>query len=63
VGTAMLNFILEYLRLNSIQRIILWGGVQADNEKAVQYYLKNHFPILGEFEYNGRNYDMMYKLD
>jgi diamine N-acetyltransferase len=58
-GTAMLNFITEDLKSSSIHRIILWGGVQAGNEKAVQYYLKNQFRILGEFEYNGKNYDMI----
>jgi hypothetical protein len=40
-------------------RIILWGGVQVENKKAVGYYLKNGFSILGQFEYNGANYDMV----
>ncbi len=62
VGTAMLQFIKEELKQTSIQRIILWGGVQAGNEKAVNYYLKHQFRILGEFEYNGKNYDMVFDM-
>lgn len=41
------------------KRIILWGGVQAGNEKAVSYYLKHGFRTVGQFEHNGNNYDMI----
>lgn len=60
VGTAMLQFIKQELLQRAMQRIILWGGVQAGNEKAVNYYLKHQFRILGEFDYNGKNYDMIF---
>ena len=59
IGNALFRFILSELKTNGIKRIILWGGVQADNEKAVKFYLKNGFQILGQFEYHGINYDMM----
>lgn len=59
VGNSLFRFVLSALKTMGIRRIILWGGVQADNYKAVNYYNKNGFTTLGEFEYNGRNYDMI----
>jgi GNAT superfamily N-acetyltransferase len=59
LGNCMFNYILTDLKALNIKRIILWGGVQCSNEKAVKFYLRNGFRILGEFEYNGRNYDMV----
>ena len=59
IGYHLLQFIEGELKIMKRQRIILWGGVQKENEKAVQYYLKNGFITLGEFEYNGPNYDMV----
>jgi GNAT superfamily N-acetyltransferase len=59
IGNHMFHFILDDLKSKGIQRIILWGGVQCSNEKAVNYYKKNNFRILGEFWYNGANYDMI----
>jgi diamine N-acetyltransferase len=58
VGNAMLQFIISDLKIRGIDRIILWGGVQGDNQKAVNYYLKNGFTILGQFTHHGENYDM-----
>jgi ribosomal protein S18 acetylase RimI-like enzyme len=59
VGTRLFNLILEELKSRNINRIILWGGVQCSNHLAVHYYQKLGFEILGEFEYYGRNYDML----
>jgi ribosomal protein S18 acetylase RimI-like enzyme len=59
IGDMMLSYILDELREMHIKRVILWGGVQANNEKAINYYLKNGFRILGQFEYYGLNLDMM----
>ncbi len=59
IGNCMFHIILEDLKSKGIQRIILWGGVQCSNEKAVNYYKRNNFRILGEFEYHGTNYDMI----
>jgi len=63
IGDLMLSYIHSILIQQDINHIILWGGVQADNQKAINYYLKNGFKILGEFEYHGRNYDMVFKFD
>jgi diamine N-acetyltransferase len=62
VGNSLFNFILPDLIADGIKRIILWGGVQSDNIKAVNYYVKNGFRIVGEFQYNGPNYDMVLEL-
>lgn len=62
LGPAFLTYILQHLPSNSISRFILWGGVQVNNERAVAYYRKNNFIILGEFEYFGRNFDMIRNL-
>jgi GNAT superfamily N-acetyltransferase len=63
VGNSMFGFILSDLKLKGIRRIILWGGVQATNEKAVEFYLKNGFKTLGQFEHNGTNFDMIMNLN
>lgn len=59
IGKYLLEFISAELKCKGLQRIILWGGVQATNERAIQYYKKSGFSTLGEFLYNGLNYDMI----
>lgn len=59
IGKMLLDYILRELKMAGIQQVILWGGVQSNNEQAVIFYLKAGFKILGEFEYFGLNYDMM----
>jgi diamine N-acetyltransferase len=62
IGNNLFRFILSDLKTTGINRIILWGGVQADNVAAVNYYIKNGFKTLGQFNYNGYNYDMIFDL-
>jgi diamine N-acetyltransferase len=62
LGNALFHFVLNKLKLKSFKRIILWGGVQANNEKALNFYNKNGFIRLGGFEYNGWNYDMVKEI-
>ena len=62
VGNLVFHFIVKELRQAGIRRIILWGGVQCSNEKAVNFYLKNGFRTLGSFEYYGWNQDMVMEL-
>lgn len=62
IGDGVFRFILSDLSEKKRKRILLWGGVQADNQKAVNFYRKNGFVMLGEFEYNGPNYDMILNL-
>lgn len=59
IAKQILDMILADLKQQSINRIILWGGVQADNNKAILFYRKNGFITLGAFNYNGLNYDMI----
>ncbi len=63
VGNALFNFLLQDLTAKGIRRIILWGGVQSDNQKAVNYYLKNGFKKVGHFEHNGPNDDMILEIE
>jgi hypothetical protein len=62
VGNKLFHFILSDLKTDRIMRIILWGGVQVDNERAVSYYKRNDFKILGQFTHNGENYDMIFDI-
>lgn len=59
VGGLLLNFIEADLLEGGFKRIVLWGGVQSSNHNAVSFYVKNGFCMLGEFEHNGGNYDMV----
>jgi len=59
IGNSLFLYILKNLQSSGIKRTILWGGIQSDNEKAVNFYKKNGFRILGESEYNGPNHDMI----
>jgi GNAT superfamily N-acetyltransferase len=63
IGNLLFHFILDEFGKTDINRIILWGGVQAGNEKAVKFYEKNGFRTLGQFSHNGNNYDMTLDLD
>ena len=59
LGNIMFGFIVNHLKTMAIKRIILWGGVQSSNQRAVNYYTRHGFRNLGQFEYNGLNYDMI----
>lgn len=57
LGSVMLAYIIAK---TPSRRMILWGGVQASNERAVNYYCKFGFYKVGTFEdHNGGNYDMI----
>ena len=62
IGNGLFQYILSELHLTPVKRIILWGGVQASNETAISFYRKKGFRILGTFDYNGGNYDMVMDL-
>ncbi len=62
LGNMVFRFILSDLMPKGIRRIILWGGVQSTNDKAVGFYMKNGFRELGQFEHNGNNFDMMLEI-
>ena len=62
LGKKMFDTIKDQLVALGFKRVILWGGVQADNFLAVAYYKKLGFQVLGQFEYHGTNYDMILDL-
>ena len=62
VGAALFDFIATALKNKGFRRIILWGGVQSSNIKAVNFYIKKGFRIVGAFDYNGHNWDMVLDL-
>jgi GNAT superfamily N-acetyltransferase len=63
VGTAMFQYILLYLKNTGHRNLVLWGGVQALNRRAVHFYSKHHFKQAGSFWYQGKdNLDMFLEL-
>lgn len=61
IGSRVFDFIMKDLP-SDFKRMVLWGGVQADNSIAVAFYKRKKFQMLGEFEHNGNNFDMMLNL-
>ena len=61
-GKSMFQFILSHLKMTGIKRIILWGCVQADKNKAVNFYISTGFRTSGAFEYSGLNDDMIFEI-
>ncbi|MBQ1782735.1 MAG: GNAT family N-acetyltransferase [Gammaproteobacteria bacterium] len=59
VGSVLMAHVLSELEQRGQGQIVLWGGVQAGNTRACQFYRKFGFRQLGEFEHNGLNYDMI----
>lgn len=49
IGSRVFPFIMAVARRFGQQRIILWGGVLADNQRAIRYYEKVGFRALGRF--------------
>ncbi|MDW3195215.1 MAG: GNAT family N-acetyltransferase [Cytophagales bacterium] len=63
IGSIMLAYIENYLQPQAATHLVLWGGVQARNQRAIRYYEKNGFFKLGEFHYDGLdNWDMVKPL-
>jgi len=59
LGGQLFNFIQTELQARGIRRVILWGGVQTSNADALRFYGKMGFRVLGGFEYEGGNWDMV----
>ncbi|MFB4426825.1 GNAT family N-acetyltransferase [Streptomyces sp. QL37] len=49
VGTLILPLVADVARRLGRTRIILWGGVLADNARAIRHYEKNGFRRVGSF--------------
>ncbi len=62
LGKEVFYYILNDLSKGNVTRLILWGGVQTANQRAIRYYQQLGFRTLGYFEYHGWNADMVYEL-
>ncbi|MEO3822824.1 GNAT family N-acetyltransferase [Actinomadura sp. B10D3] len=64
VGTLAFPLITDAVRKLGRTRIILWGGVLADNARAIRFYEKNGFRYIGAFTGPDglRSLDMMLDL-
>ncbi len=63
LGSVMASFIEEDLKKKNIRHIILWGGVQATNTKAVNFYKKTGYQFIASFWYDEKdNHDMIKEL-
>ncbi|MFF7364076.1 GNAT family N-acetyltransferase [Streptomyces sp. NPDC008125] len=49
VGTRAFPLVTQAVRRLGRSRVILWGGVLADNARAIRYYEKNGFRPFGSF--------------
>ncbi len=63
LGTAMSACIEKELLDRGINKIILWGGVQASNLKAINFYKKRGYQFIASFWHDEKdNYDMINEL-
>ena len=62
IGTSLFYFVADKLVENGFEMILLWGGVSASNKRAMHFYDKIGFQVIGEFEHNGKNFDMVFML-
>ena len=63
LGSKMFSAILEDLKELSFKNIVLWGGVQATNTRAIHFYEKNGFTRIANFWYDNKdNIDMVLSI-
>lgn len=63
LGSLMFAAILAQIKLQGNHTIILWGGVQATNARAVHFYEKHGFQRKWNFWYDGKdNIDMLLNI-
>ena len=63
IGSLMNSIVEGDLNKRGIKNIILWGGVQATNEKAVNFYKKLCYQFVASFWHDGKdNFDMVKQL-
>ena len=62
IGSLVMTHALDVLRLLGKKRVILQGGVQQRNERAVHFYRKFGFETVGAFTTRIENYDMITEL-
>jgi len=61
LGSRLLPYVFDLARRFGQRQMILWGGVIAHNHRAIHYYQKHGFMIVGEFhkDANILCYDMI----
>ena len=62
VGSTVMAHMVELLRMLGKKHIVLQGGVQEKNQRAVHFYEKFGFEKAGEFQNRINNYDMVATL-
>ncbi len=62
IGSLMVSHLLRCAPLMGRTRIVLWGGVQATNDRAIHFYSKCGFRKVGEFYTDKNNWDMILLL-
>lgn len=62
LAQQLLDACRSFCQQNQAKRLLLWGGVQNNNERAIAFYRKNGFEPIGQFEHQGQNTDMMLVL-
>ncbi len=63
VGSLVMKHLLHVATVLGRKRIVLWGGVQARNARAVNFYTKWGFRKVGEFYAHGLdNFDMILEM-
>jgi diamine N-acetyltransferase len=62
VGSLLMGRVLEIAQRLGLRTIVLWGGVQATNERAKHFYRKWGFRKVGEFFTDKDNDDMILEL-
>jgi GNAT superfamily N-acetyltransferase len=64
LGSLVMQHLLDVARCMGRQRMVLWGGTQATNDRGIHFYHKHGFRTVGEFEEppGFNNYDMILDL-
>jgi GNAT superfamily N-acetyltransferase len=62
VGALLVKHVLDISRALGEKRVVLWGGVQATNERGIYFYNKLGFRKVGEFFNDKNNHDMILDL-
>lgn len=64
LGSMLLKHLQQVARQLGRKRMVLWGGTQATNARAIHYYHKHGFQTVGEFQEppGHNNYDMIMEL-
>jgi GNAT superfamily N-acetyltransferase len=63
LGSLMMKETIDVARHLELRYLVLWGGTQATNDRAIHFYNKFGFKKVGEFKKNDmNNFDMYMEL-